>query len=93
MNSKEAMKKKILVIYNAKPLAQDIAELLNLSSFEAIWRSNGNDGLAAVYEFRPDLILCDMMMLGEDGYSVLEQLRRDPLRLTFFCVLGQRATI
>lgn len=40
--------------------------------------TRGLDGLAAVREFRPDLILLDVMMPGLDGGEVAARLREHP---------------
>ena len=40
--------------------------------------SSGREALKAVTEFRPDLILLDVMMPGMDGLSTLEALRTIP---------------
>ncbi len=40
--------------------------------------AGGAEALASVAETRPDLILCDVMMPGMDGPSMLARLREDP---------------
>jgi CheY-like chemotaxis protein len=39
---------------------------------------SGAEGIAAVYEHPPDLIVLDLMMPGVDGFTVLEALKADP---------------
>jgi DNA-binding response OmpR family regulator len=38
---------------------------------------NGEEGLKAVLEFAPDVILLDIMMPGMDGWQVLEKLQQN----------------
>jgi CheY-like chemotaxis protein len=40
--------------------------------------ASARDGLAAARSFRPDLILLDVMMPGQDGVSALKSLREQP---------------
>ena len=49
-----------------------------LGGFKVRLCGNGQEALAAVREFAPDLILLDVMMPGMDGPSTLERLRADP---------------
>src|SRR5690606_22325212 len=38
---------------------------------------SSEEGLAALELFRPQVILCDIAMPGEDGYSFIKKLRAD----------------
>jgi Response regulators consisting of a CheY-like receiver domain and a winged-helix DNA-binding domain len=69
--------KKILVVEDAQSLRKDILEMLGFEGFEAIGAENGLVGVDKALREMPDLIICDIMMPGLDGYGVLEQLRRD----------------
>lgn len=70
--------KKILVVEDAQSLRKDILEMLSFEGFEAIGAENGLIGVERARAETPDLILCDIMMPGMDGYGVLETLRSDP---------------
>lgn len=53
---------------------------LRLSRFgvNVVCATNGEDGFAAAVEKRPDLILLDLCMPGQDGRQVLARLRQHP---------------
>jgi two-component system, sensor histidine kinase and response regulator len=68
---------KILVIEDAEPLRNDILEMLTFEGFEVRGAENGLVGVQAAREYRPDLIVCDIMMPELDGYGVLNMLRKD----------------
>lgn len=57
----------------------DILELLDLSlkraGYEVVTAHDGNDAVRRLAEFRPSLILLDLMMPGGDGYETLRQVR------------------
>jgi len=70
------MREKILVIEDEKVIRENLTYLLSLTGFEVRAAANGNDGISEAILFKPDLILCDVMMQGIDGFEVVEILRR-----------------
>ncbi len=70
--------KTILVIEDNEEIRENTTEILELAGYNVIIASNGNDGLRAAADRAPDVILCDIMMPGLDGYEVLESLKRKP---------------
>jgi len=72
------MTTKILVIEDAGDLREDVVETLNLEGFEALGAPDGVSGVEVALNFQPDLIVCDIMMPGLDGYGVLSHLRQVP---------------
>ncbi len=71
--------KKILVIEDDINVRQNILEFLYAEEFSAIEAENGRLGLHLAQTEIPDLIICDVMMPELDGYSVLEELRQNPI--------------
>jgi len=51
---------------------------LELAGYDVLEAGDGEAGLAAVHEHRPDVVLLDVMMPRLDGWSVLERLKADP---------------
>lgn len=52
--------------------------MLELENFEVVAAENGRMGLERAQAAKPDLVICDIMMPGVDGYSVLHALREAP---------------
>ncbi|HBB31015.1 MAG TPA: GGDEF domain-containing response regulator [Cyanobacteria bacterium UBA9273] len=69
--------KKILVIEDEEFVRENILELLEAEGWEAIGAENGRIGIDLAKTLMPDLIVCDVMMPGLDGYGVLTQCRQD----------------
>jgi DNA-binding response OmpR family regulator/anti-sigma regulatory factor (Ser/Thr protein kinase) len=67
---------KILVIEDEKALRNNISEMLELSDFQVEVAANGVEGLKKIYDWKPDIILCDVMMPEMDGFEVLFNLRQ-----------------
>ncbi|MFN8377641.1 MAG: response regulator [Anaerolineae bacterium] len=74
--------KKILVVEDAQSLRKDILEMLGFEGFDAIGAENGLVGVEKARQEIPDLVICDIMMPGLDGFGVLEELRHDPVTAT-----------
>lgn len=68
------MKKKILVIEDEKNLLEDLRVLLEEEKYSVLTASDGKKGINLAKEEKPDLIICDVMMPGVDGYEVLRTL-------------------
>ncbi len=69
--------KTILVLEDQPDMRKNISTILRMENYAVLSAENGNDGLALAREEKPDLILCDIMMPGLDGYGVLHGLRED----------------
>lgn len=70
--------KKILLIEDDESLRDNISEMLILSNYDVVTASDGKSGIEAALKEKPDLVLCDVMMPGLDGYGVLNILNRHP---------------
>jgi len=71
--------KKILVIENEGIILLNIITILKSQGFNVIDADNGYTGIQLAKQFIPDLILCNIVMNGINGYEVLKQLRNDPI--------------
>lgn len=65
---------KILVIEDHETVCQTIKRLLEKAGYEVITAHDGADGLKLALELLPDVIVCDIMMPGLNGYEVLKNL-------------------
>jgi len=68
---------KILVIEDADTLRNDVVEMLMFEGYTVFGAENGMVGIETALTELPDLIICDIMMPGLDGYGVLERIRKD----------------
>ena len=67
--------KKILLVDDDLALTEMLSELLQTEGYEAIVANNGSEGLLKEREEKPDLVILDVMMPGDDGISTLRKLR------------------
>jgi len=89
--------KKILVIDDHEPMRRNVLMILEMEGFKGIGAENGRQGLELARREKPDLILCDVMMPGLDGYSVVQALREDKATATipfiFLTAKGERLDV
>lgn len=69
---------KILLIEDNEAVRENTAEILELAGYEVVTASDGKKGIEELRKATPDLIICDIMMPGLDGYGVLHILMKDP---------------
>ena len=62
---------KILIIEDNQDILENTAEILALEGYQVLTAANGINGVEIAFSEKPDLIFCDVMMPGLDGYSVL----------------------
>ena len=68
-------KKKILLVEDDIALSAVYRSRLEIEGFDVREANNGEDALSATVEYRPDLILLDVMMPKISGFDVLDILR------------------
>lgn len=66
---------KILVIEDDADILQNIVDALNIEGYQARGAEDGIPGLEIAESWLPDLIVCDIMMPGMNGYDVLMTMR------------------
>src|SRR5437763_368884 len=71
--------KKILVIEDDDNIRGGLVDILEEEGFILCEAANGSLGVQIARREKPDLILCDVMMPGMDGYSVLRAIRQDQI--------------
>lgn len=69
--------KKILIIEDNKEIRENTEELLQLNNYAVTIADNGNAGFKIAKNYKPDLILCDMLMPETDGPGFLKLARQD----------------
>lgn len=69
---------KLLLVEDDDGLANVYQTRLEAEGFSVKRVPNGEDALAAALEFKPDLILLDVMMPKVSGFDVLDILRNTP---------------
>ena len=66
---------KVLIIEDEKNIRETIKEILELNDYQIATAENGLIGIAKALQFKPDLIVCDVMMPEMDGFETLKNIR------------------
>ena len=74
------MAKKVLIVDDEPNIVLSLEFLMKKAGFEVAVARDGEEALAQVAAFGPDLVLLDVMMPKKSGYEVCEILRADPSR-------------
>jgi len=87
--------KRVLFVEDDDALASVYLVRLEAEGFEVQRVANGEDALAAAINFKPDLVLLDVMMPKVSGFDVLDILRNTPetanLKIIMLTALSQES--
>ena len=74
------MSQKILIVDDEPNIVISLEFLMKKEGFQVAVAGDGEEALAKVVAFEPDLLLLDVMMPKKSGFEVCEALRADPAR-------------
>jgi DNA-binding NarL/FixJ family response regulator len=87
----------ILIIEDDSSYRSMMALVLQMEGFDVRAAADGQTGFSLLREKRPNLILCDIMMPGMNGHSVLDAVKRDKMLanipFVFVTALAERADV
>lgn len=85
---------KLLVIEDDYSVRTSLVDILESAGYKVYSVADGNSGISLAKEIIPDLILCDILMPGLDGYGVFEKLKdNDKTNIIPFIFLTAKTTI
>ena len=71
------MTSKVLIVDDEPNIVLSLEFLMNQQGYETRVARDGDEALAEVEGFRPDLVLLDVMLPRRDGFEVCQRLRAD----------------
>jgi DNA-binding response OmpR family regulator len=91
------MAKKVLIADDEPNIVTSLEFLMSKSGYEVAVARNGEEALALVESFRPDLVLLDVMMPQRSGYEVCQRMRDRPewrhIRIVMLSAKGREAEV
>lgn len=70
--------RKILLVDDSKTELFALSDLLSKRGYEVRTAENGEEALRRLNEDKPDLILMDVVMPGQNGFQLTRSITRDP---------------
>ena len=70
--------KKILVVDDSKTELHHLSDLLGKQGFSVRTAENGDEAMRRLADDKPDLILMDVVMPGQNGFQLTRSITRDP---------------
>ena len=91
------MAKKVLIVDDEPNIVASLEYLMGKAGYEVAVARDGDEALAAVDAFRPDLVLLDVMMPKQSGYEVCQKMRGRPdlrdIRIVMLSAKGREAEV
>lgn len=72
------MSQKVLIVDDEPNIVISLEFLLQREGYEVAVAVDGEDALVKVAEFKPDLVLLDIMMPKKSGFEVCQEIRANP---------------
>lgn len=69
--------KKILIVDDSAADRQHLTDMLAKNGYEVIGADSATDGIAKARQLRPDLVVMDVVMPGQNGFQATRALTRD----------------
>ena len=91
------MPKDILIVDDEPGVVVPIQYLMEQQGYRVMIAERGEDALDLIYQYKPDLVLLDIMLPGIDGYEVCEIVRLNPdyrnVKIIFLTAKGREEEI
>jgi DNA-binding response OmpR family regulator len=72
------MTTRILIAEDEESIVASLEFLMRHAGFDTLVARDGEVAIASLREFRPDLVLLDIMLPGRNGFEVCRAVRDDP---------------
>ena len=69
--------KQLLIVDDDQEIRELLNEYLTRAGFQVLTAAEGNEMRQQLALHSPDLIILDIMMPGDDGFTLCQQIRRD----------------
>ena len=91
------MTKEILIVDDEPNVVIPLQFLMEQHGYKVMVAERGEDALDLVYQYKPDLVLLDILLPGIDGYEVCEIIRLNPnfrnVKIIFLTAKGREMEI
>lgn len=79
---------KILVVDDEKPIREILSASLQDEGYQTQMAANGEEGMALLEAFQPDVVFLDIWMTGKDGIQTLQEAKQKYSHVEFIMISG-----
>lgn len=72
------MPARVLIVDDEANIVISLEFLMEQAGYTVAVARNGDEALEQIEQFRPDLVLLDVMLPGIDGFDILQRVRQQP---------------
>lgn len=91
------MKKKILIVDDEPNIVVPLEFLMTQHHYDVQTAETGEQAMDLIVNWKPDLVLLDIMLPGMDGYEVCRKIRQhkalNPIRIVFLSAMARAVDI
>ena len=91
------MAKDILIVDDEPNAVVPIQFLMEQQGYRVMVAERGEDAIDLIYQYKPDLVLLDIMLPGINGFEVCEIVRLNPeyrsIKIIFLTALGREEQV
>lgn len=86
---------KILLVEDDSAIRETLNDILELSGYTVTTAKNGKEGFDKIFEFEPEMVICDVNMPVLSGYELLSTINQEmsPESLPSFIFLTAKADV
>lgn len=77
-NQGSSSRKKVLIVEDEDIIIDLLKKKLLQEGYDVSIAHDGEEGLKALREIKPDIVLLDIVMPKKSGYEVMEEMEKDP---------------
>lgn len=80
--------KKILIIEDDTVIRENLSEILQLNNYEVLAIDNALEIINIVKDFRPDILITDILMPDKDGIEIIMEIRKKYPHIFLIAISG-----
>ena len=82
---------RVLIVEDELPILMGLKDNLEMEGYEVATATDGEQALALIRRFKPDLIVLDIMLPRKDGFEVLREIREEKLDVGVIILSAKKA--
>ena len=82
---------RVLIVEDEMPILTGLKDNLEMEGYEVATATDGEQAMALIKRFKPDLVVLDIMLPRKDGFEVLREIRQEKLDVGVIILSAKKA--